>query len=32
MIGNGPYKLDVARTDQEIVLVKNDAWAGDSER
>ncbi|MGH8978880.1 MAG: peptide ABC transporter substrate-binding protein, partial [Acidimicrobiia bacterium] len=29
MIGNGPYKLEKARTDQEIVLVRNDAWAGD---
>lgn len=29
MIGNGPYKLEKPRTDQEIVLVKNDKWAGD---
>ena len=29
MIGNGPYKLEKPRTDQEIVLVKNDLWAGD---
>ena len=24
MIGNGPYKMEAARTDQEIILVKND--------
>lgn len=29
MIGNGPFKLAKARTDEEIVLVKNDKWAGD---
>jgi ABC-type transport system substrate-binding protein len=29
MIGNGPYKLAAPRNDQEIVLVKNDLWAGD---
>lgn len=29
MIGNGPYKLEAPRTDQETVLVKNDTWAGD---
>lgn len=29
MFGNGPYKMETARTDQEIVLVKNDEWAGD---
>ena len=29
MIGNGPYKLEKPRTDQEIVLVPNDKWAGD---
>ncbi len=29
MIGNGPYKLAVARNDEEIVLVRNDKWAGD---
>ncbi len=29
MIGNGPYKLAGARTDDEIVLVKNDEWTGD---
>jgi oligopeptide transport system substrate-binding protein len=30
MVGNGPYKMEKPRTDQEIVLVKNDAWAGDA--
>lgn len=29
MIGNGPYMLETARTDEEIVLVKNDEWTGD---
>ena len=29
MFGNGPYKMEVARTDQEIRLVKNDEWNGD---
>lgn len=29
MFGNGPYKLETARTDQEIKLVKNDEWTGD---
>jgi ABC-type transport system substrate-binding protein len=29
MIGNGPYMLESPRTDTEIVLVKNEAWAGD---
>jgi len=29
MIGNGPYGMEVARTDEEIVLVKNDTWTGD---
>ena len=29
MIGNGPYAMETARTDQEIILVKNDSWAGD---
>jgi ABC-type oligopeptide transport system substrate-binding subunit len=29
MFGNGPYKMDEARTDQEVVLVKSDNWAGD---
>ncbi len=29
MIGNGPYKLESPRTTEEIVLVKNDLWAGD---
>ena len=29
MIGNGPYKMEAARTDEEIILVKNDDWTGD---
>jgi ABC-type transport system substrate-binding protein len=29
MIGNGPYMLEKPRTDEEIVLVKNDNWSGD---
>ena len=29
MIGNGPFKMEKPRTDQEIVLVRNDKWAGD---
>ena len=29
MFGNGPYKMEAARTDQEIKLVKNDEWTGD---
>jgi ABC-type transport system substrate-binding protein len=29
MIGNGPYAMESARTDQEIVLVRNDEWSGD---
>ena len=29
MIGNGPYMMEAARTDEEIVLVKNEAWTGD---
>ena len=29
MIGNGPYKLAEPRTDEQIVLEKNDEWAGD---
>ncbi len=29
MIGNGPYAMESARTDNEIVLVKSDTWAGD---
>ncbi len=29
MIGNGPYKLETARTDEEIILVRNDNWSGD---
>lgn len=29
MIGNGPYKMEKPRTEQEIVLVKNENWGGD---
>jgi len=29
MIGNGPYMLEAPRTDEEIILVRNDRWAGD---
>ena len=29
MFGNGPYKMEAARTDQVIKLVKNDDWNGD---
>jgi ABC-type oligopeptide transport system substrate-binding subunit len=29
MIGNGPYAMESARTDEEIVLVKSDTWQGD---
>lgn len=29
MIGNGPFAMESAQTDQEIVLVRNDLWAGD---
>jgi ABC-type oligopeptide transport system substrate-binding subunit len=29
MIGNGPYKMAEARSDQEIVLERNEEWAGD---
>lgn len=29
MIGNGPYMMESARTDEELVLVKNDEWRGD---
>jgi oligopeptide transport system substrate-binding protein len=29
MIGNGPFKLESPRNDQEIVLVRNENWAGD---
>jgi oligopeptide transport system substrate-binding protein len=28
MIGNGPFKMEAARTDEEIVLVRNDKWNG----
>jgi ABC-type oligopeptide transport system substrate-binding subunit len=30
MIGNGPYLMEAPRTDEEIVLVRNDDWAGDA--
>jgi ABC-type oligopeptide transport system substrate-binding subunit len=29
MIGNGPYAMESARSDEEIDLVKNDSWDGD---
>ena len=29
MYGNGPYQLETARTDEEIVLVRNENWQGD---
>jgi ABC-type oligopeptide transport system substrate-binding subunit len=29
MFGNGPYQLEAARTDEEIVLVPNENWQGD---
>ena len=29
MVGNGPYMMESARSDEEIVLVRNDNWAGD---
>jgi len=28
MIGNGPFKMDAAKNDQEVVLSRNDKWAG----
>jgi ABC-type oligopeptide transport system substrate-binding subunit len=28
MIGNGPFKMESPKTDQEVVLVRNDSWAG----
>ena len=31
MIGSGAYTMEAARNDQEIVLVKNENWAGDPE-
>ena len=30
MVGNGPYTMESARSDEEIVLVRNDNWAGDA--
>jgi len=29
MIGNGPYAMESARTDEEITLVRSDSWVGD---
>ena len=29
MVGNGPYTLEEPRTDEQILLVRNDNWAGD---
>ena len=29
MVGNGPYTMESPRSDDEIVLVRNDRWAGD---
>lgn len=29
MFGNGPYKMEGVRTDEEIKIVKNDEWFGD---
>jgi ABC-type oligopeptide transport system substrate-binding subunit len=31
MIGNGPYMMESARTSTEIILVKNEDWAGNAE-
>jgi len=28
MIGNGPFKMETAASEQEVVLVRNDKWAG----
>ncbi|MEI7886926.1 MAG: ABC transporter substrate-binding protein [Actinomycetes bacterium] len=28
MIGNGPFKMDAPANDQQVVLVRNDSWAG----
>ncbi len=28
MIGNGPFKMEKAASEQEVVLVRNDKWAG----
>lgn len=28
MIGNGPFKMEKAASEQEVVLVRNDMWAG----
>ncbi len=29
MIGNGPFKMEAPANDQQVVLVRNDSWAGD---
>jgi oligopeptide transport system substrate-binding protein len=29
MIGNGPFKMEAPANEQEVVLVRNDSWAGD---
>jgi oligopeptide transport system substrate-binding protein len=29
MVGNGPYTMESPRSDEEIVLVRNDSWGGD---
>ena len=31
MIGNGPFKMEAPANDQEVVLVRNDDWAGNVE-
>ena len=31
MIGNGPYMMEAPRTSTEIILVKNEDWAGNAE-
>jgi oligopeptide transport system substrate-binding protein len=28
MVGNGPFKMEKPKSDQEVVLVRNDKWAG----
>jgi ABC-type transport system substrate-binding protein len=32
MFGNGPYKMEAARTDEVIKLTKNDEWNGDADQ
>ena len=29
MIGNGPFKMEAPANEQQVVLVRNDSWAGD---